>query len=579
MAVVSEHKDFSTPTNSPGKWKNIPHAFCGGKRQSPINIVTRDATANSALNTFILDNVSAPHVLKSLNKNGHNVNFILNDGMVDVRGGGLNGTYSSSYFHLHWGDTEHHPGSEHTINGYRYPMEMHLVSLKKGLTLEEATAHPEGLAVLGFFINITEDAVVSQPWKDITSYLMDLTGEDAIIPINHTLSIHDLLGQVDLTKFFRYMGSLSTPNCNEEVVWTVFHEPIKISRQLIGQFPKKTRTTNVYRPLQPLNGRRVFSSPAITAGTCEEIMVWTIFKQPIKVDKKLTSPSRLQWVQNATARLLRGTRKRDPISPTLASLRCHEHHETSSLNVSFYYGLGMRKMALQLFCWFFLSVVVQLSSGVQVSGGGLSEAYDALQFHLHWGNGSAVPGSEHTVDGKRYPMELHIVNVKSSYKLNTTLAVADSTGLAALGFLIEVMPGNDTGLPASWKTLTSYLTNISNKGDIANVSVGISLDDLLAGVDRTKYYRYMGSLTTPSCNEAVVWTVFKDPIKVSKDLIDLFSSTVYFNTTTSSVLMTNTYRGIQSALPVTTQVRSTAAGSKTGYSLGLICLAMLLFRA
>lgn len=48
------------------------------------------------------------------------------------------------------------------------------------------------------------------------------------------------------------------------------------------------------------------------------------------------------------------------------------------------------------------------------------------------------------------------------------------------------------------------------------------MDDLLAGVDRTKYYRYLGSLTTPSCKEGVVWTIFKDPIKVSQDLVSVF---------------------------------------------------------
>lgn len=54
-----------------------------------------------------------------------------------------------------------------------------------------------------------------------------------------------------------------------------------------------------------------------------------------------------------------------------------------------------------------LSVKVVFKAGrLSVSGGGLSGVYDGLQFHLHWGNLSSGPGSEHTVDGKRYPMEV-----------------------------------------------------------------------------------------------------------------------------------------------------------------------------
>ncbi|XP_053270468.1 carbonic anhydrase 4 [Pleuronectes platessa] len=221
------------------------------------------------------------------------------------------------------------------------------------------------------------------------------------------------------------------------------------------------------------------------------------------------------------------------------------------------------------------TVKVNLASGVQISGGGLSEAYSSLQFHLHWGNGPSIPGSEHTVDGKRYPMELHIVNIKSSYNGNLTQALADSTGLAALGFFIEEMSGNATGEPASWKTLTSYLANITNKGQTFTLPSGISLDDLLVGVNRAKYYRYLGSLTTPACNEVVVWTVFKETIKVSKDLIDLFSNTVHINDS-SSALITNVFRQIQPDQPVTTQAASSA--STTCYSMGLMVLSFALWK-
>ncbi|XP_056286192.1 carbonic anhydrase 4-like [Pseudoliparis swirei] len=218
------------------------------------------------------------------------------------------------------------------------------------------------------------------------------------------------------------------------------------------------------------------------------------------------------------------------------------------------------------------TVKVSLNSGVSIKGGGLSEKYDSLQFHLHWGNGSSVPGSEHTVNGKRYPMELHIVHVKSIYGGNTGQAVGDSTGLAALGFLIEEMPGNATGQPAAWNILSSYLSKIRNSGSSVPVTANISMNDLIPGVNTTKYYRYRGSLTTPSCNEAVVWTVFKDTVKVSKDVIDKFSQIVYVTNSTSPLIVNN-YRNIQPALSVTTS--STA---KTCYSLGLMALTILLGR-
>lgn len=187
---------------------------------------------------------------------------------------------------------------------------------------------------------------------------------------------------------------------------------------------------------------------------------------------------------------------------------------------------------------------------MRVAGGDLPGRFASTEFHLHWGNGSAMPGSEHTVNGKQFPMELHIVNKPVR---NT------SDSLAVLGVFIEA--SNETGKPESWKTLTSYLPRIVNAGDKANLFRNFSMEDLLSGVDRTKYYRYLGSLTTPNCNEGVIWTVFKDPIRVSRDLIDLFSTTVYINKSSNSPLMTNIFRSVQ---PVNGRiVMSQLTGTKT----------------
>ena len=37
--------------------------------------------------------------------------------------------------------------------------------------------------------------------------------------------------------------------------------------------------------------------------------------------------------------------------------------------------------------------------------------------------------------------------------------------------------------------------------------------------DMGRFYRYQGSLTTPGCNEQVAWTVFKDPLRVPRQLL------------------------------------------------------------
>ena len=45
--------------------------------------------------------------------------------------------------------------------------------------------------------------------------------------------------------------------------------------------------------------------------------------------------------------------------------------------------------------------------------------------------------------------------------------------------------------------------------------------DSLLPIDKTKFYRYNGSLTTPGCFEVVTWTVFKDPVAISQAQVNM----------------------------------------------------------
>ena len=59
--------------------------------------------------------------------------------------------------HLHWGDGNS-PGSEHFLNGEQHFAEMHFVHYNaKYDSLGSAYTEEDGLAVLGFFIEIGTD--------------------------------------------------------------------------------------------------------------------------------------------------------------------------------------------------------------------------------------------------------------------------------------------------------------------------------------------------------------------------------------------------------------------------------------
>ena len=77
-------------------------------------------------------------------------------------------------------------------------------------------------------------------------------------------------------------------------------------------------------------------------------------------------------------------------------------------------------------------------------GGPLTEDYHVVQIHWHWGKTSAE-GSEHTYKGQTFPLEMHIVHVKSGLPSPALENFAKySDGLAVTGFMFNV------GVRYSW---------------------------------------------------------------------------------------------------------------------------------
>ncbi|XP_075215592.1 carbonic anhydrase 2-like [Lycorma delicatula] len=155
--------------------------------------------------------------------------------------------------------------------------------------------------------------------------------------------------------------------------------------------------------------------------------------------------------------------------------------------------------------------------GSELIGGPLGSKYKLEQFHCHWGRDSKS-GSEHTVDGKAYSGELHLVHWNCRKYKTFAEAAQHPDGLAVLGVFFEV--GEDKHDEV--EKIVSLIQHIVYRGEEKEITKNIDPTNLLP--KRTHYWTYLGSLTTPPCTESVTWIIFKEPIKVSEEQLAVFRS-------------------------------------------------------
>lgn len=151
--------------------------------------------------------------------------------------------------------------------------------------------------------------------------------------------------------------------------------------------------------------------------------------------------------------------------------------------------------------------------GSSLEGGPLSDKYEAVQFHFHWGNASDH-GSEHTVDGETFAAEFHLVHYNTGLFGSFGEAASADNGLCVLGVLLKA------GAENPWfNKLAEQLAKVPFSGD--TVALDGELDPAgLLPADRSKYWTYPGSLTTPPCFESVTWVLFKDPVELSEEQLE-----------------------------------------------------------
>ncbi|XP_044757307.1 putative carbonic anhydrase 3 [Coccinella septempunctata] len=224
-----------------------------GKRQSPIAVERRKALKKN-FSPFIFKNYNKIYSTM-LKNNGHSAEVRLKtDEVLTVEGGGLQEVYILDHLHFHW-------QSEHVIDGYRYPLELHLVHYGKSYgNLSNAVGHEKGVAVFSVLFDLSpDDDVEFTVLIALLDKLKETLDQGERLDDFH---IHDYLPR-DTAGFYRYLGSLTTPDCNEGIVWTIFTNTIPISESQVRIFhslktEEHKELTKNYRPLQKLNGRNVY---------------------------------------------------------------------------------------------------------------------------------------------------------------------------------------------------------------------------------------------------------------------------------------------------------------------------------
>ncbi|KAI8835718.1 alpha carbonic anhydrase [Chytridium lagenaria] len=132
------------------------------------------------------------------------------------------------------------------------------------------------------------------------------------------------------------------------------------------------------------------------------------------------------------------------------------------------------------------------------------QQYTLRQFHFH-------SPSEHHIDGKYFPLEVHFVHMNAANQINVVGALFDFSDNETNPFLNVVE--------------NAFPTQKDTSMTISRMDLTFAKDFLAA----SPFYTYSGSLTTPPCSEGVLWTVAKKPMPITMAQFRKVQQAIEFN--------------------------------------------------
>ncbi|XP_061450499.1 carbonic anhydrase 5A, mitochondrial isoform X2 [Rhineura floridana] len=174
-----------------------------------------------------------------------------------------------------------------------------------------------------------------------------------------------------------------------------------------------------------------------------------------------------------------------------------------------------------------------------ITGGPLENNYRLKQFHFHWGAVNEW-GSEHTVDCRVFPAELHLVHWNSCKYDSFEEALMEENGLAVIGVFLK-LGVNHSGL----QKLVDALPLIKHKDDLVEFD---EFDPSCLLPSCPDYWTYAGSLTTPPLSESVTWIIKKKAIEVDDDQLEVFRMLLFTPVGEEEKRMVDNFRPLQPIL-------------------------------
>ncbi|XP_060622439.2 receptor-type tyrosine-protein phosphatase gamma isoform X4 [Anolis sagrei] len=243
---------------------------CGRTHQSPIDIIDHQTHVGEEYQEIHLVGFDNESSNKTWMKNtGKTVAILLKDDYF-ISGAGLPGRFKAEKIEFHWGQSNGSAGSEHSINGRRFPVEMQIYFYNPDDfdSFGSAVQEKRIIGAMAVFFQVNQrDNPALEPIIHGLKGVVHHEKETFLDPF----VLRDIL-PASLGSYYRYAGSLTTPPCSEIVEWIVFRMPVPISYRQLEAFYSIFTTEqqdhvksveylrNNFRPQQSLNNRVISKS-------------------------------------------------------------------------------------------------------------------------------------------------------------------------------------------------------------------------------------------------------------------------------------------------------------------------------